>query len=120
MSCRSSSSQEGAKNVYTTIDLDLQRAAADAIRCGMREVDRQLGPKPAKSGTHAEAALIAIDPHTGEIKAMVGRPRLQPEPVRPAALEATSGIGIQALCLCGGAEYRPGRRKSDLHAGEHR
>jgi len=64
--------QEPVKNVYTTLDLGLQRAAADAIQIGMKEVDRQLGPKLAKSGTHAEAALIAIDPHTGEIKAMIG------------------------------------------------
>ena len=61
----------GAKSVYTTIDLNLQRAAGDAVRSGMKEVDRLLAKRYA-AGPHAEAALIALDPHTGEIKAMVG------------------------------------------------
>ena len=67
----------GAKSVYTTIDLNLQRAAGDAVRSGMQEVDRLLAKRYAGGAAHvnlphAEAALIALDPHTGEIKAMVG------------------------------------------------
>ncbi len=64
--------EDGAKGVYTTIDLNLQRAAAEAISVGMAEVDKQLAKRDAKSGHHAEAALIALDPHTGEVKAMIG------------------------------------------------
>ncbi|MDP9170840.1 MAG: penicillin-binding protein, partial [Acidobacteriota bacterium] len=63
---------EGAKNVYTTIDMNLQRAAGEAIVTGMNEVDKLLAKRYSKGGPHAEAALIALDPHTGEIKAMVG------------------------------------------------
>jgi penicillin-binding protein 1B len=51
--------------IDTTIDLNLQRDATEAIQAGMAEVDKRTGRK-------AEAALIAIDPHTGEIKAVVG------------------------------------------------
>jgi penicillin-binding protein 1B len=58
--------------VRTTIDLDLQRAASEAISDGMVEVDKMLAAKYAKTGVKAEAALIAIDPHMGEIKAVVG------------------------------------------------
>jgi penicillin-binding protein 1B len=65
-------SQNGAREVYTSIDLNLQRAAHDAIAIGMKEVDRLLAATYKKTGSHAEAALIALDPHTGEIKAMVG------------------------------------------------
>ncbi len=61
--------------VYTTLDQDLQRAAAESVRIGMAEVDTQL-----RRGKHAasipagqpQVALIALDPHTGEIKALVG------------------------------------------------
>ncbi len=63
---------DGAKNVYTTIDLNLQRAAGEAVITGMNEVDKQLAKRYAKGGPHAQAALIALDPHTGEIKALVG------------------------------------------------
>jgi penicillin-binding protein 1B len=61
-----------AKKVYTTIDLNLQRAAGDAVAIGMAQVDKLLAKEYQKSGVRAEAALIALDPHTGEIKAMVG------------------------------------------------
>ena len=60
------------RSVNTTIDLNLQRAATEAIAGGMAEVDKLLAAKYAKTGVKAEAALIAIDPHTGEIKAVVG------------------------------------------------
>ena len=53
------------RRIDTTIDLNLQRDATEAILTGMAEVDK-------RTGRPAEAALIAIDPHTGEIKAVVG------------------------------------------------
>jgi membrane carboxypeptidase/penicillin-binding protein len=48
--------------VYTTLDAALQRAAERAVRGG-------LGRLPLRG---AEAALVAIDPRTGEVLAMVG------------------------------------------------
>jgi penicillin-binding protein 1B len=38
----------------------------------MAEVDKQLAAKYKKTGVKAEAALIALDPRTGEIRAVVG------------------------------------------------
>jgi len=64
--------EDGAKSVYTTIDLNLQRAAGEAIDMGMNDVDKLLAKRYGKGGPHAEAALIALDPHTGEIKALIG------------------------------------------------
>src|SRR5665213_1913547 len=64
--------EDGARSVYTTIDLNLQRAAGEAIRTGMDEVDKLLAKRYGKGGPKAEAALIALDPHTGEIKALIG------------------------------------------------
>ena len=59
-----------AVDVYTTLDLHLQRLAQDAVRNGLGEVDKLLARRKKKG--QAEAALIAIDPKTGEILAMVG------------------------------------------------
>jgi len=60
------------RNVYSTIDLNLQRAADEAVTAGMNDVDQLLAKRSGKSGAKPEAALIAIDPHSGEIKAIVG------------------------------------------------
>ncbi len=57
--------------VYTTLDLNMQRAALDAVRAGLAGVDGILAKRRRKPGP-AQAALIAVDPRTGEILAMVG------------------------------------------------
>ena len=54
--------EDGAKSVYTTIDLNLQRAAGEAIRTGMNDVDKLLARRYGRGGPRAEAALIALDP----------------------------------------------------------
>ncbi len=56
--------------VYTTLDLHLQRLAQDAVRTGLTKVDELLARR--KRRGRAEAALVSIDPRTGEILAMVG------------------------------------------------
>jgi penicillin-binding protein 1B len=63
---------DSARSVYTTIDLNLQHAAEEAVAVGMQEVDKALAKRKGSDGTRAEAALIALDPRTGEIKALVG------------------------------------------------
>src|SRR5262249_6709403 len=55
---------------FTTLDLHLQRLAQDAVRDGLTNVDNLLSRRKRKG--KAEAALIAIDPRTGEILAFVG------------------------------------------------
>ena len=60
---------DSVRSVHSTIDLNLQQAAEDAVAAGMQEVDKLLAKR---TGPRAEAALIALDPHTGEIKALVG------------------------------------------------
>jgi len=78
-------SQEGMR-IYTTIDPDLQRAAADAIETSIISIDEQLKKNRTKRvknaqgkmetvvmpGPPAQVALIAMDPKTGEILALVG------------------------------------------------
>ena len=48
--------------VYTTLDATLQRAAEQAVRDGLVRL----------AGQGVEAALVAIDPRTGDVLAMVG------------------------------------------------
>jgi penicillin-binding protein 1B len=76
--------------IYTTLDPALQRAAAAAMDIGVKNVDtllagryarwrkeaaRQKGATPQKIAEAAppvQVALVAMDPKTGEIKALIG------------------------------------------------
>ena len=72
--------------IYTTLDPELQRAAAQAVETGIKLVDDQVTKMRTKRtrvgknkhettvapGPQAQVALVAMDPHTGEIKALVG------------------------------------------------
>jgi penicillin-binding protein 1B len=70
--------------VYTTLDPALQRAAAAAVDAGVKNVDTLLTKRyekwrreAAKKGStepvpQVQIALVAIDPKTGEIKAVIG------------------------------------------------
>lgn len=66
--------QTNTYRIYTTLDLQLQRDASEAVRIGMEEVDKLLKPRHKKDPNYPEAqcALIALDPMTGEVKALVG------------------------------------------------
>jgi penicillin-binding protein 1B len=59
----------GAVDVYTTLDLHLQRLAHEALREGLTRVDELLARRRRQ---RAQAALIAVDPRTGEVLALVG------------------------------------------------
>lgn len=54
--------------IFTTIDLDLQSLAEGAIK---KQLDR-LDKVYEKRGAKPQAALVALDPHTGAVLAMVG------------------------------------------------
>lgn len=56
------------QRIYTTIDLDLQQAAEQALK---RQLDH-LDAEYASRGLKPQAALVAMDPHTGHVLAMVG------------------------------------------------
>lgn len=72
--------------VYTTLDVSLQKAAAEAVEIGGKEIDQQITKlrtrrvKVGKNkwetkilpGPTAQVALVALDPHTGEVLALVG------------------------------------------------
>jgi penicillin-binding protein 1B len=80
---------ENAYRIYTTLDPNLQKAAAEAVAVGIKEVDAQVKKLRTHTvvkgkgkgsqretvvtpGPEAQVALVALDPHTGEILALVG------------------------------------------------
>jgi penicillin-binding protein 1A len=65
---------EGGLKVYTTLDLDLQKAAESEVGRGLQEIEqRQLRRKKDPPPTEPlQAALVAMDPVTGAVRAMVG------------------------------------------------
>ena len=61
--------------VHTSLDLGLQRAAAEAIREALPEVDAKIAERFGEREDPLplpQVALIALDPHTGQVKALVG------------------------------------------------
>ena len=71
--------------IYTTLDPDLQKAAAQAVEMGIKLVDEEVkklrtkrvkvGKKietKVEQGPQAQVALVALDPHTGAVLALVG------------------------------------------------
>jgi penicillin-binding protein 1B len=55
--------------VYLTLDPGLQRIALDAVARGLTDLQRFVAPSV---GGQLQAALIAVDPRSGEVLAMVG------------------------------------------------
>ncbi len=69
----------GGLRVYTTLDPALQRAAVQALAEGAAEVERRPGYHNPTYAAHAkgstdylQGAVVAIDPSSGDVKALVG------------------------------------------------
>ncbi|MBZ5646216.1 MAG: PBP1A family penicillin-binding protein [Acidobacteriia bacterium] len=80
---------ENSYRIYTTLDPDLQRAAAEAVQAGIKLVDEQVARLRTKRvkvgagqtartetkvlpGPQAQVALVALDPHSGAVLALIG------------------------------------------------
>jgi penicillin-binding protein 1B len=76
---------EQSYRIYTTLDPELQRAAAQSVEMGIKLVDEQVkklrtkrvkvGKKyetTVEPGPQAQVAMVALDPHTGAVLALVG------------------------------------------------
>jgi penicillin-binding protein 1B len=72
-------------HIYTTLDPELQKAAAQAVEMGIKLVDDQVTKLRTKRtkvgkkvdvtvapGPQAQVAMVALDPHTGAVLALVG------------------------------------------------
>ncbi|MDT5062028.1 MAG: penicillin-binding protein [Acidobacteriota bacterium] len=118
--------ERGAR-IYTTIDLDLQQLAEAAIKRQLERLDKVYKNRDQKP----QAALVALDPKTGNVLAMVGGrnyaesqlnratdARRQPGSVfKPIVYSAALESGLSPLTMyqdapheftyAGGAKYRP-------------
>jgi penicillin-binding protein 1B len=66
---------ENGGEIYTTLDADLQEIAVRTVREGMKSIDEIVGGQRRfrdQEAPRPQCALVAIDPRTGEIKALVG------------------------------------------------
>jgi len=66
--------QSTSYRVYTTLDPNLQRDAAEAVRIGMEEADKRIKGRKKKDPSYPDpqCALIALDPQTGAVLALTG------------------------------------------------
>jgi penicillin-binding protein 1A len=64
--------KDGDVTVYTTLDLAAQRAADRAVLRGTTAVTRETQYAGGRVRDAAQGALVALDPHTGDIRALVG------------------------------------------------
>ncbi|MCP4725257.1 MAG: penicillin-binding protein [bacterium] len=68
----------GGLRIYTTIDLDMQEKAVEAVEEGMMQLDTRLGKGDYRLADNEarkdfpQTALVSVDPRTGEVKAMIG------------------------------------------------
>jgi 1A family penicillin-binding protein len=69
--------EQGGLNIYTTLDLNLNETARDVVRYRLErlaECNGQTADCPPGGRNVRNAALVALDPQTGEILAMLGSP----------------------------------------------
>jgi 1A family penicillin-binding protein len=69
--------EQGGLRIYTTLDLDLNETARDLVRYRLErlaECNARRANCPPGGNNVRNAAVIALDPHTGEILAMLGSP----------------------------------------------
>jgi len=76
---------DSSYRIYTTLDPDLQKAAAQSVEMGIKLVDDQVKKLRTKKikvgkkfetkvepGPQAQVAVVVLDPHTGAVLALVG------------------------------------------------
>jgi penicillin-binding protein 1B len=56
------------QRIYTTVDLELQQVAEQALKRQLDNLDKVYSSR----GLKPQASLVALDPHTGNVLAMVG------------------------------------------------
>ncbi len=107
--------------IYTSLDPDLQREATEAVTEGMKAVDVQvekLHARRVKAGddspiVYPQVALVALNPHTGQVLALVGGRNYGASQFDHAVSNRPTGSDLQALCLRRGVQHQPGR--NDTH-----
>ncbi len=112
--------------IYTSLDPDLQQLASSAVDSTVHEIDEQVDrlhakdKKAGKSYIYPQVALIALNPHTGQVLALVGGRNYDGAlAAQPRCGSPADRLHLQAVCLCRGLRHRgrghytpPGRTSS--------
>jgi penicillin-binding protein 1B len=65
--------KEDGSSVFTTLDPDMQQAAQAAVHKGLEDLEKKFKRlRPRGEEDQLQAALIALDPSTGSVRALVG------------------------------------------------
>jgi 1A family penicillin-binding protein len=112
---------EGGLKVYTTIDLGMQKAAEAEVARSLQEIEarqaaRRRNGAPADA-TPLQAALVALDPQTGDVRALVGGRDFGASPfdrARQARRQAGSAFKPFVYAAAIEAGYSPGSLITDL------
>lgn len=103
--------------IFTTLDLALQRRAETAVREGLQRLENE-APYLARPESPLQAALVALDPRTGEVLAMVGgRDYRESQFNRAVAARRQPGSAFKpvvALAALSRARQEPDRRPFTL------
>jgi penicillin-binding protein 1B len=100
--------------VYTTIDLQLQHDAIEAVNDGYKEIEKSIQRRTKKGETpvYPQVALVALDPHTGEVKALIGGTNYGTSQLNHVLAERPSGSAfkpfVYATALGTGLNPAPG------------
>ncbi len=99
--------QSNSYRVYTTLDMNLQRDAAEAVRIGMEEADKRIQGRKKRDPNYPDPQVRADCVGSADRRGAGAdrRAELRDQPAGPHSGEAATGIVVQAVCLCRGAEH---------------
>jgi penicillin-binding protein 1A len=112
---------QGGLKVYTTIDPRMQKAAETEVARALEGIEKR---RPQRKGQDAanepplQAALVAMDPHTGEVRALVGgRDFAQSSFNRATQARRQPGSAFKPFVYAAAMEagYSPGSILTDLN-----
>jgi len=114
---------EGGLVVYTTLDLAMQKAAEAEVERSLKEIEARQAARRRKGATATtpplQAALVALDPRTGEVRALVGGRDFSASPfdrARQARRQAGSAFKPFVYAAAIEAGYSPASLITDLDA----
>ena len=115
---------EGGLVVYTTLDLAMQKAAEAEVEHSLKEIEARQAARrrkgaPAPTTPPLQAALVALDPRTGEVRALVGGRDFSASPfdrARQARRQAGSAFKPFVYAAAIEAGYSPASLITDLDA----
>jgi 1A family penicillin-binding protein len=113
----------GGLKVYTTVDLEMQKAAEAEVERSLKEIEARQAARRRKAAPTAaaplQAALVALDPRTGEVRALVGGRDFGASPfdrARQARRQAGSAFKPFVYAAAIEAGYSPGFVITNLDA----